>query len=66
MSVDDNTYIYIYIYIYIHSLKGAADVFCIPNDCLGYSTKPSDGEALVLEHSRMWGTPSWPLLPGPH
>ena len=37
----------------------------LSNECLGYVTKLSDSEALVLE---LWGikvTPSAPLLPGP-
>ena len=34
------------------------------NDCPGYDTNPSDGEALVLEFLRMWSTPSFLLLPG--
>ena len=36
------------------------------NECPGYDTKQSDGEALVmLELWRMWSTPSLPPLPGP-
>ena len=29
--------------------------------CLGYDSKPSDGEAWVLEIWGMWSTPSLPL-----
>ena len=35
------------------------------NEYPGYDTKPSDGEAPVLELWEMWSTPSLPLLPGP-
>ena len=35
-----------------------------PNECSGYYTEPSDGEALGLELKGMWSTPSLPLLPG--
>ena len=36
-----------------------------PNECPGYCTKPSDGEAPVLELWRMWSNPLLPLLSGP-
>ena len=36
-----------------------------PYKSLGYNTKPSDGESLVLELRKMWSTPSLPELPGP-
>ena len=35
------------------------------NECRGYSRKPSDGEAPVLEFWRMWFIGSLPLLLGP-
>ena len=35
------------------------------NVCPKYNTKPSDGEAAVLELWEMWRTPSLALLPGP-
>ena len=35
------------------------------NECPGFDSKPSDGEAAVLELWEMWSTPSLPLLPGP-
>ena len=36
-----------------------------PNECPGYDTKQSDGEALVLEFWGMWSSSSLPSLPGP-
>ena len=36
-----------------------------PNKCPGCDTKPSDGEAPVLELWGMWSAPSMLLLPGP-
>ena len=36
----------------------------IPNECPGYDTKTSDGEAPVLELWEMWSTSLLPLLPG--
>ena len=35
------------------------------NECPGYDTKPSDGEAPGLELWGMWTTPSLPLVPSP-
>ena len=38
----------------------------LPNECHGYNTKGSDGEAQVMP--KLWGmqiNPSLPLLPGP-
>ena len=33
--------------------------------CLGYDTKPSDGQDPILKLWGMWSTPSLLLLPGP-
>ena len=37
----------------------------LSNECPGYDTKPSDGEAPVLEPWGMWNTYSLPLFLGP-
>ena len=36
-----------------------------PNECPGYATKQSDGDAPVMELWRMRSTPSLPSLSGP-
>ena len=46
-------------------LAGAVECTnCLTTECLGYDTKPFDGEVPVLELWEMWRTPSLPLLLG--
>ena len=50
----------------IHQLHLCRGVRPLPNECLEYDTKQSDGEASVM--LELWGmqsTPSVPSLPGP-
>ena len=47
-------------------LAGIVEYIDSPNECPGYDTKQSDGEALIM--LEIWGmqiTPSLPLLPSP-
>ena len=54
--------IYIYIYIYPSLKTGKTP----PTDeCPGYNTRQSDGEAPVQDLWEMWSTSSLSLLPGP-
>ena len=47
---------------WVHLCRGVRP---LPNECPGYDTKQSDGEApAVLEFWGMRSTPSLPLLPG--
>ena len=44
----------------------SAEGYYSPNECPGYGTKQSDGEApVILELWEMQSTPSFPSLPGP-
>ena len=49
-----------------HYTTGTSIYSPTPNDCPGYDTKQSDGQASIL--LKFWGmqrTPSLPLFPGP-